>query len=182
MRSGTESKTKAELDEVIDFIGGGVWASSKTIGGSSLTKHTNTLLDLMTDILFNPSFPEAELSKLKTQALSGLAASETSPGDISNNLKKTLLYGDEHPYGGVTTAETLEAISRKDFVNHHSTYFRPNIGYLVIVGDITPEEAMATAESRFGSWEQGTFPTKSGKCLWSYGPKGVQHLDGSVQS
>ena len=184
MRSGTESKTKAELDEAIDFIGGGVWASSKTIGGSSLTKHSNTLLDLMTDILFNPSFPEAELSKLKTQSLSGLAASETSPGDISSNLMRTLLYGEGHPYGGVTTAETLEAISREDFVNHHSTYFRPNIGYLVIVGDITPEEAMATAEVRFGSWEQGTVPYQR----WETPARPVGQkvciapLDGSVQS
>lgn len=184
MRSGTESKTKAELDEAIDFIGGGVWASSKTIGGSSLTKHSNTLLDLMTDILFNPSFPETELSKLKTQAISGLAASETSPGDISSNLKRTLLYGEGHPYGGVTTAETLEAISREDFVNHHSTYFRPNIGYLVIVGDITPEEAMAEAESRFGSWEQGTVPYQR----WETPARPIGQkvclapLDGSVQS
>ena len=34
MRSGTD-QTKAELDEAIDFIGGGVWASSKSVGGSS---------------------------------------------------------------------------------------------------------------------------------------------------
>tara|TARA_Y100001954_G_C15810451_1_gene604898 strand:+ start:1009 stop:3105 length:2097 start_codon:yes stop_codon:yes gene_type:complete len=184
MRAGTSSMNKAELDEAIDFIGGSIWASSSSISGSSLTKHSNTLLDLMTDIMFNPSFPEEELNKLKTQALSGLAASETSPNDISSNLTRTLLYGADHPYGGVTTSATLEAISQEDFVNHHSTYFKPNIAYLVVVGDITPEAALEVAESRFGSWTRGKIPYQR----WETPalPEGqkvcLAPLEGSVQS
>lgn len=184
MKAGTESKSKAELDESIDFIGGSIYSSSGYLSGSSLTKHSSTLLDIMTDLLFNPSFPDAELEKLKNQSLSGLAASETSPNDISSNLTRTLLYGNHHPYGGVTTAETLDAIIRDDFVNHHSTFFRPNTAYLVIVGDITPEEALATAEERFGSWEKDMVPYQRWELPTR--PKGqkvcLAPLDGSVQS
>ena len=184
IKSGTESMTKAQIDEAIDFIGGSIYSSSSYISGSSLTKHSSTLLDIMSDVIFNPSFPQSELDKLKTQSLSGLAAAETSPNDISNNLTKTLLFGNSHPYGSVTTAETLEAISREDFVDHHSTYFRPNTAYLVVVGDITPEEALATAEARFGSWEKGTVPYQR----WEIPARPVGQkvcfapLDGSVQS
>ena len=112
----------------------------------------------MTDVLYNPSFPEAELNKLKTQMISGLAASETSPNDISSNLTRTLLYGSNHPYGEVTTAESIEEITREDFINHHNTYFRPNSNYLVIVGNITFDNAMAQAKKWFGSWEKSDIP------------------------
>ena len=62
MRSGTDSRTKAELDEAVDFIGGSLYASSSNLGGRSLTKHSSELLSLMTDVLYNPSFPDSELS------------------------------------------------------------------------------------------------------------------------
>ena len=51
MRSGTDSSTKAELDEAVDFIGGSLYASSSNLGGRSLTKHSSELLSLMTDVL-----------------------------------------------------------------------------------------------------------------------------------
>ncbi|MAO46435.1 MAG: peptidase M16 [Crocinitomicaceae bacterium] len=184
MKSGTVSKSKAELDEAIDFIGGSIYASSNYFSGSSLTKHSDALLELMSDVLFNPSFPEAELNKLKTQMISGLAASETSPNDISSNLTRTLLYGSNHPYGEVTTAESIEAITREDFINHHNTYFRPNSTYLVIVGNITFDNAMAQAEKWFGSWEKSDIPYHR----WETPalPQGnkvcLAPLDGSVQS
>ena len=184
MKSGTNSMNKAEIDEAIDFIGGSIYSSSDYIGGSSLTKHSSTLLDILTDVLFNPSFPESELEKLKTQSLSGLAASETSPNDISSNLTRTLLYGNHHPYGGVATAETIDAISKDDFEKHYSTYFRPNTAYLVIVGDITPTQAISTAKERFGSWEKGTIPYQR----WELPKKPTGQkvclapLEGSVQS
>ena len=184
MRSGTDSRTKAELDEAVDFIGGSLYASSSNLGGRSLTKHSSELLSLMTDVLYNPSFPESEISKLKTNTLSGLAASETSPNDISSNLTRTLLYGENHPYGEVTTAETIEAITREDFVNHHDTYFRPNIAYLVIVGDITPEVALAQAEEHFGHWKKGNVPYQR----WETPARPIGQkvclapLEGSVQS
>ena len=84
MRSGTTNKTKAELDEAVDFLGASISVSPKRIRGSSLTKHTNQILQLMSEILFEPSFSENELERLRTQALSGLVAAESSPSEISS--------------------------------------------------------------------------------------------------
>ena len=78
MRSGTENKSKAELDEAIDFLGASISVNPKGIRGSALTKHTNQLLRLMSEILFEPSFPDKELDRLRTQALSGLVAAESA--------------------------------------------------------------------------------------------------------
>jgi zinc protease len=158
MRSGTTTKTKAELDEAIDFLGASLNASATSLSGTSLTKHSDKLLELMVDLLYNPAFTDSELNKLKTQSLSGLLAAETSPGEISNVLTRTLNYTHAHPYGEVTTAETLESLDREDFVNFYNRYFRPNIAYLVVVGDINPDDAYLMAEQYFGEWESRDVP------------------------
>lgn len=182
--TGTTERSKAELDEAIDFIGGSLSGSSKSIYASSLTKHSDTVLDLMTDVLYNPSFPEEELTKSKTQILSGLVAAETSPNEISANLTKSLLYGAEHPYGSVVSASTIEGITRQDLVDYHSKYFVPNAAYLVVVGDITPDVAIMTAVKHFGPWKRGVVEqaTYEAPAL----PKGIRvclaPLDGAVQS
>jgi zinc protease len=77
--TGTKTRTKAQLDEEIDFIGANLSTSSDGIFASSLSKHSNKLLDLMTDVLYNPAFSPEEMEKLKTQTLSGLAASKGDP-------------------------------------------------------------------------------------------------------
>ena len=185
MRSGTVNKSKAELDEAIDFLGASINVNPTGIRGSALTKHTNELLTLMSEILFEPSFPDNELERLRTQALSGLIAAESSPSEISDNLTRTLNYGSIHPYGEVTTPESINALSKEDFVNFHNTYFHPNIAYLVVVGDIDANTAYAKAQSFFGDWKRSDdIPYKR----WDMPsrPQGnrvcLSPVDGAVQS
>ena len=73
MMAGTENRTKDELDEEIDFIGASISAGSTSMFASSLKKHQEKALELMTDVLYNPIFPQEELDKLKKQSLTGLA-------------------------------------------------------------------------------------------------------------
>jgi len=86
LRRGTSSRTKDQIDEEIDFIGATLSASSSSVYGSSLTKHKQKLLELMTDVMFHPTFPKEELEKIKTQTLSGLAANKDDPDAISSNV------------------------------------------------------------------------------------------------
>ncbi len=163
MMKGTESRTKAQLDEEIDFIGASLTAYSTGMFGSSLTKHKDKLLDLMTDVLYNPAFPEEELEKLKKQTLSGLAASKDDPNSIASDVRGALNYTLDHPYGEFTTEESVENITLEDAKSYYDTYFRPNIAYLAIVGDITPKEAKKLIKSKFSNWEQKEVPSATYK-------------------
>ncbi|VAW28281.1 peptidase M16 domain-containing protein, partial [hydrothermal vent metagenome] len=102
LRRGTTTKTKEQLDEAIDFIGASLSASATSLYASSLTKHQDKLLELMSDILFNPTFPAEELEKIKTQTISGLAANKEDANSISSNVTTALVYGKNHPYGTLT--------------------------------------------------------------------------------
>ena len=157
--AGTTNKSKAELDEELDYIGASFYSSG--IDGfyaSSLKKHQNKLLELISDIIFNPNFPEEEFEKIKKQYISALEADKSSPDAISSNISSLINYGKNHPYGELTTEETINNITIEDIKKLYNNYFRPNISYLVIVGDMTLKEAKKVTKKYFNKWEKGNVP------------------------
>jgi predicted Zn-dependent peptidase len=153
--TGTASRSKAQLDEAVDFIGATLNTSWNGVFASSLTKHRDKLLELMTDVLYNPSFSQAEMDKLKTQMLSGIAAEKDDPSAIAGNVRSVLVYGKNHTYGEISTEKTVEAITLDDCKNYFNTYFKPGNAYLAIVGDIDLKTAKAAAEKYFDKWTPG---------------------------
>lgn len=152
--AGTKTRTKAQLDEAIDFIGASLSTSATSVSGSCLTKHTDELLGLMSDVVLNPSFPEDEIEKSRKQTLSGLQSEKTDPNSVSGRVGNQVKYGKDHPYGESANEESVKSISRNDLVGYYDTYFKPNVAYLIIVGDITPEQAKAQAQKAFGNWQR----------------------------
>jgi len=153
LRSGTTSRSKAELDEAVDFIGASLSTSGSGVFASSLTKHKDELLKLMTDVLYNPAFPEEEFAKIKQQTVSNIAASMDDPNFIAGNVSRVMVYGSDHPYGEIQTQQTIEGLTAEKCRMYYDTYFTPEIATLVIVGDITVKEAKQDAEKYFGTWE-----------------------------
>lgn len=161
LRAGTTTKTKAQIDEAIDFIGASLNTYSTGISGSVLTKFSSELLDIMSDVLYNPVFPAEELNKLKKQNISGIQASKNEAKAIAANINSTVMFGNEHPYGEIISEKTIENITLDKCKEYYKTYFRPNTAYLIIVGDITLKEAKLQANKYFGKWEKGVVPTHS---------------------
>lgn len=152
LNNGTENRSKAEIDEAVDFIGANLNTYSTGAFASGLTKHKESLMEIMADVILNPTFPEAEFTKIQQQTLSGLATVKDDPDAIASNLAQVLRYGKDHPYGEVTTEATVKNITVDQCKQYYNNYFRPNISYLVMVGDITPEDARTLAERFFGGW------------------------------
>lgn len=162
--SGTTKRSKQELDEEIDFMGASFSTTSGGMFGSSLSKYTDKLAAIMSEVLLHPSFPEDELEKIRRQTLSGLEAAREEPSSISTNVSKVLNFGTGHPYGEVTRPETVNNVTVEDCIAYHKENMLPNNAYLAIVGDITLKEAKELAKKHFGSWKKGkvksrTYPT-----------------------
>ena len=159
MGRGTATKSKAELDEAVEFMGANLSTSSSGMFGTSLTKHTETLLGLMQEVLMNPAMSEEEFEKIRKETLSGLATQKTDPNSIASNVRGVINYGKNHPYGEVTTEATVQNITLQDTRDYIKTYFKPNTTYLTMVGDITPDRAKQLAQQYFGQW-QGEAPMR----------------------
>lgn len=161
MTAGTTNRSKDEFNEEVDFLGARISGSSTSLSASALSKHQDKVMELMVDVLYNPLFPEDELSKLKTQTKSALALAKSDPNSISSILASKIVYGSEHPYGEIETELTVENVTVEDVRSYYKTYFRPNIAYLAIVGDIEVEDAKSLVTKYFSKWEKGTVPEYS---------------------
>ncbi len=158
LSKGTKTRTKAQIDEQVDFLGASLSSGANGVSGSCLSKHSDKLLEIMADVLLNPTFPQEELDKAKKQAESGLAANKDDADAIAGNVGSILRYGKDHPYGEIMTEESLAKVNLDLIRGHYNTYFKPNISYFVVVGDVTKAQAEKYAKQYFSSWKKGDVP------------------------
>lgn len=157
LKRGTATKSKAELDEAVEFLGGSLFTSSQSASVSSLKTNFPKLMELMAEVILRPALSSDELEKVRKQTISGIESSKDDADAISNNVMKKLVYGANHAFGEITTTKTVNAIKVEDVKNFIKTYWIPNNAYLIFVGDIDPANAKLLAEKNFGTWAKGTF-------------------------
>ncbi len=123
-------------------------------------------------ILTKPSFNEEDFQREKNRTLAGLKHREESPGALANIAFRKALYHD-HPYahpeeGMIETVAGFEADDLKAF---HKQFYVASNAMVVIVGDLTKEQAEKTAEKLIAGLPLGekpaeippvTMPTKAG--------------------
>ena len=156
LKRGTTTKSKAQLDEAVEFLGGSLYTSSGSASASALKTNFPALMSLLAEVVLHPALASDELEKIRKQTLSGIEGSKDDADAISGNVVKKLVYGASHPYGEVLTTKSANSITLNDVKSFLSTYWKPNMAYLVFVGDIEPAVAKALAEKSFGSWAKGT--------------------------
>ncbi len=155
MRSGTENFTKEQLDEAIDYLGTDFYFGGSSAGFSSLKSKLDTSLDILTEVLFRPTFTNTkELEKLKKQQLTALESAAKNPDAISSNVEGVLLYGQNDPYGELITEESIQNIQISDFKQLYNERVIPNNAYLTFVGDITPKEVKKLLAKNFKKWKK----------------------------
>ncbi len=155
LSKGTKTRTKAQIDEEVDFVGATLSTSSSGVIGAALTKHQDKLLEMISDVLLNPTFPEEEFDKIKKQTLSGLAQSKDNPNAIAANVQTVLRYGKNHPYGEIQTEESIENITLDKCRSFYESNFKPNISYLIVTGDVSAKKFKKQAKQYFGKWKSG---------------------------
>lgn len=155
LKRGTTTKSKAQLDEAIEFLGGSMTTSSQSASVSSLKGNFPSLLSLLSEVVLQPALSTEELEKIRKQTLSGIESSKDDADAISGNVVKKLVYGANHPYGEMMTTKTVNQVSIADVKSFLNTYWLPNAAYLIFVGDIEPATAKMLAEKSFGNWKKG---------------------------
>lgn len=184
MTAGTKKRTKDQFIDEQDAIGSRVGVSSSFAYASSLSKHQDKLLDIFSDCILNPNFSNEELIKIKRQAESGLQANETSADYIMDNVQGVVFYGANHPYSEVTTEQTIKNVNLSDISKYYRTYFRPNVAYMAIVGDVTLEEAKKLVTKYFTNWQKADVPKAAYPTAPQPSGRAVHFADrpGAVQS
>lgn len=113
--SGTENKSKDELDNEVDYIGANLSADNNSIYMSCLTKHMDKGLSLMSDVLMNANFPQSEVDRIIKQNESSLLSLQSDADGMASNAQSIANFPG-HPYGEVMTEATLSNIDRASIV------------------------------------------------------------------
>jgi zinc protease len=166
---GTGTRDALEISEELALLGASLGAGSSldvsVVSLSALRQNLDASLDLYTDVILNPSFPEGDFERLKQQQIVSIQREKVSPISMALRVFPRLLYGDDHPYGipftGSGTEESVAALTTDDLEAFHRTWFRPGSATLVVTGDITMEELLPRLEQAFGSWPSGEAPGKT---------------------
>jgi zinc protease len=166
---GTDNRTALEISDQLAMLGARIGSGSSldmsSVSMSTLREHLDASLDIYADVILNPSFPEQELARRKKQAIAGIQQEKTRPYAMALRVLPGLLYGEDHAYGipftGSGTEEDVAQLSRDDLVAFHDTWFRPNDGTLIVVGDTTLDEIKPKLERLFSGWKKGDVPAKN---------------------
>ena len=164
MTQGTKSRTAPQISEAIEFMGGalGVDAGQEitTISLSVLSKDLDAGLDLMADILLNPTFTPADVQRKIQEVVAGIQRDQEDPGTVSYQAFMALLYGTNNPFGRPVegTQASVPTITREDLVRFHQAYFRPNKTILAVVGDVGAADLTRKLQARLGGWQPGGPP------------------------
>jgi predicted Zn-dependent peptidase len=158
LRNGTTTRTKDQLDEEVDRIGASLGSGGTSVYASGLTKYTEKLFELMSDITLHPTFPQEELDKTLTQVKSSLQHRKMEPTAIAEVARKKVLFGTGHPYGEVESLESVGKITRAKCREFYSTYFKPNFAIMAVVGDVDRQQILKLVTKYFGKWKKGSIP------------------------
>jgi len=163
---GTAKHTGPQLDSAIEFVGGSLSAGAGRDGLSAalavLKKDLGLGLDLLSEVLLTPTFPQEELTRKVAQIQAAIKRSEEDPGTVAGRALAKLVF-PTHPYGRPVegTIESVGKLTRDDVVRFHREHVRPDTTIVAVVGAITVDEARREVLARFGGWTPPPEPPAS---------------------
>jgi len=169
LTGGTKSRDALQISDELQRLGANLEAFSNLdftmIQLSSLTDKLDASLDLYTDVLLHPTFPESEFKREQAIQLAAIQQEQSEPIGMALRVFPPLLYGAGHayamPYSGSGRPDTVARLSREDLEKLHATWVRPNNSVLVVVGDTTLASLVPKLEKRLAAWKPGDVPAKT---------------------
>ena len=156
---GTQRRSALEfataLEDVGAALGAGADALATTITGHALTRDFDLVMDLFAEMLRQPSFPAADVERLKGEALAGVTQAKTNPDRVADRAFERLVHPADHPLRPRTFEEqeaAITALTRDDLVQFHDRQYGPDRMIVVVVGDVTPDRVREAIEKRLGDW------------------------------
>lgn len=156
---GSAGRSFALLNETTDALGAtlGVDVGRQFVELTTrcLREDLATLLDLASDLLRRPTFPEEEVEKVRNEQLSGIREADNDTRATADRLLRRLIYPAPHSFGRrvIGEATSVGTITRDDLVAFHAANYGPAVTTIAIVGGVpSVGEGVDLLGSRFSDW------------------------------
>jgi len=159
MDEGVPGLNSVQLAEAKERLGADIGASSSsdrtTLSLDVPSANLAPALDLFAKVVRQPTFPEAELARVKQQQLAGIAQELTNPQGLVARIVPPLVYGPQSPYAkaqGGGDPRAVAALTRADLVAFQQAWLRPDKAKVFVTSDRPIAEVRAALDRAFGDW------------------------------
>jgi len=157
LRKGTQKRTAQQFAADSDFTGGSIEADASadfsSVSGEFLNKDLTRGLDLFSDALLHPIFPQSEVDKLLAQSLDGVRAAKDEARSVLGTYYNAYLFNG-NGYGRTSDGDeiSLTRIHRDAILKFYETYYAPGNIILAVAGDFQTADMKKKLEEVFGQW------------------------------
>ncbi len=149
---GTTSMGRTAMQKALDDIGADASAGTD-FSLQVLTNYLDHGLQLLADNELHPALPEAAFKIVRSQVAGTVAGLIESPDFLNFQAIKSALYPKDDPSLRHATPKSVSSLSLQDVQGYYESVFRPDMTTIVVIGNVTPEDAKRVIEKHFGSWK-----------------------------
>ena len=159
---GTARRTFTQLSEEVESVGAAL--SFASTGHTTrfmvkcLVEDLPLLMDILTDCLFHPTFPERYVERRRGEVLTAIEQRQHDTEAMASLRFAEEMYRD-HPYGRSRLGyqETITQITRDEIEGFYRAHLSANGMEATIVGAIPAQAGLDTLQDALGEW-QGVHP------------------------
>ena len=159
LTDGTKLKSSRQIAEAAEMFGGYLGAGASPdatyVEASALSDKADAMFALLSEVVREPSFPEAEVSLRKANMQQELDESRAQSDFLSGVVFDKKIFAG-HPYASATpTDASIARLNRERVLAAYRRLLTPRGAILVLVGDLTAARARSLVGERFGMWSGG---------------------------
>ncbi len=156
LREGSKKTSAKALAEELDFYGVSLRSASNLdssfITFSTLNKHLEYILPLISDVILSPTLSDESFEKYKQKFKDNLSIDLQKSELVSYREFTSILYGNDHPYGYNTTGELLDQLDSKLVKEYHSSSFGNKNCFIIVSGN-PPSDIIERINNQFGQFQ-----------------------------
>lgn len=149
---GTTRLNRLEFEKALDDI-----AASESAGAAFSLQVLNKYFDRGVQLLaaneLQPGLPESAFKVVQKQLAQSVSGLMKTPGWHAERATLHGLLPKDDPALRHATPQTVNTVTLADVRSYYEQAYRPDLTTIVVIGDITPQEARSTIEKYFGAWK-----------------------------
>ena len=149
LEKGGKKYTKEEIEEIVDSTGTQINFScdeeSFKFTLASTNDNLSKSIDLLFDILMNPTFPKKEIEQEKKKIIAEINEQRDSTSENASRRFNQIIYPKDHPYYSNTFSEDIkliQVIDSKKIKDIHDSLIRQNKAIITLVSNLKPDKTI----------------------------------------
>lgn len=160
---GTKQRSAEKISETIESVGGDIsyFSGNNSFGmsASAMSEDLDLVLDVLADVLQNPTFPEEPLERERQVQLAEIKSEQDQIMRVGQQLLRETMFA-KHPYrlNPLGTGDSIAKLTRAGLSEFHQRWIASDNMVLAVFGNVKADEIRKKIESRFGSMKPAKVP------------------------